>query len=342
MLFGVSPDGVRAAFQLDRFEQTGEDRLEVAGRWYGVRGLRFVRPALTVQTREGERNLLALLEHKPWAAEEGESWIAAFPWKGESPDPDKAELAVAPSVVVALAPTGDGAGRAGATRGRRSVHQRLEESEVRGRRLDSEVAWLREEREALVADKRTADEEAARLRAELAEAQAAIEAAGEERDAARGEREAAAKQLQAAGEERDRARHAAERAQAERDAALSERESAAAGRDQALLDLQTTVREREEARSERDALLAERDEAVAARQRAFAERDAALGRGSGFPAMSAADLERQPHSPSPAGNHQRRPARMPRMPNVDWAARAIALGALIVLLIVVIVLLKVL
>jgi hypothetical protein len=340
--FGVSPDGVRAAFQLDRFEQTGEDRLEVAGRWYGVRGLRFVRPALTVQTPDGERNLLALLEHKPWAAEEGESWIAAFPWKGESLDPGQAELAVAPSVVVALAPGSDGAERGGALRGKRSVHQRLEDSEVRARRLDSEVAWLREEREALVADKRAAEEDAGRLRAELAEAQAAISAAGEERVAARSEREAAAKELKAAAEERDRALSTSKRAQAERDEAQSERESAAAGRDQALLDLQTTVREREEARSERDALLAERDEAVAARQRAYAERDAALGRGSGFPAMSAADLERQPHSPAAAGRPQRRPPRMPHLPDVDWAARVIALGALIVLLIVVIVLLKVL
>src|ERR671937_74423 len=125
----VSPDGVRGAFQLDRFEQTGEDRLEVAGRWFGVRGLRFVRPALTVQTKDGERNLLALLEHKPWAAEEGESWVAAFPWEGESPDPGQAELAVAPSVVVTLAEQEGKGGTRRSAGARRTSSERLAEAE---------------------------------------------------------------------------------------------------------------------------------------------------------------------------------------------------------------------
>ncbi len=320
---------MRVAFHLDRFEQTGDDRLEVAGRWYGVRGLRFVRPALTVQTQEGERNLLALLEHKPWAVEEGEAWVAAFPWQGESPDPDQAELAVAPSVVVALVRDA----RDAQTSTRPNVRERLQESEARARRLDSEVAWLREEREALIADKKASQEEASRLQAELREAQSATEAALGERDAAQSERDDALYQRDAAAGERDAAVRGREEIEAARDAAQAEHDAALAARDAALGELESAQRERAEALAGRDGIVAERDEAVEARQRALAERDAALGRGSGFPAVSAADLARQPHSPAPGPRDDRAP---------DWTARAIAGGALFVLLIVLILVPKVL
>ena len=331
----MSPGGARVAFQLDRFEQTGEDRLEVAGRWFGVRGLRFVRPALTVQTQEGERSLLAVLEHKPWAAEEGEAWIAAFPWKGDSPDPGQAELAVAPSVVVPLAED-EKARRAPGRGGRRTLSERVEESEQRRRRLESEVAWLREEREALLADKGTARQEAGRLEAELAEAQGGVgemererDEALRERDTAVRERDKAADERGAALKERDRARRDLAEMERERDQALAARDSAIAEFEGAVRERGEAVLERDRARSERDALVAERNEAIEERLRALAERDAALGRGSGFPAVSAADLERQPHS------------RLPAMGRADPIVRAIAAGALITLLLVVLLLLKV-
>ena len=38
----------RVAFELDRFELTDGQRCELEGRWFGVRGRRFMRPALTV------------------------------------------------------------------------------------------------------------------------------------------------------------------------------------------------------------------------------------------------------------------------------------------------------
>jgi hypothetical protein len=327
----VSPDGVRVAFQLDRFEQTGDDRLEIAGRWYGVRGLRFVRPALTVQTSEGERNLLAVLEHKPWAVEEGESWIAAFPWVGESPDPGSAELAVAPSVVVAL--VNEGAGEATAPV-KPNVREQLQESEVRARRLDSEVAWLREEREALIADKRAAEEEAAALRSELREARGATDAAIAERDAARQERDDAGYRLESAVREGGEASRAREELESARDEALAERDTAVAARDAALSEIESAQRERAQAIAEREALVAQRDEALEQSRGALAERDAALGRGSGFPAVSAADLGRQPHAPAPA------PAPRQEHELHDWTPRAIALGALILLFLIVILLLR--
>src|SRR4051794_3633919 len=104
-----------AGFELERLEWTAPDRLEVAGRWFGVRGLRFMRPALDLHASEGRHRLLALLEHKPWAAEDGEEWVAAFPWEGDRVEPIAAELAVGPNVAVELSlPGSDGkpAGRA--------------------------------------------------------------------------------------------------------------------------------------------------------------------------------------------------------------------------------------
>ena len=68
------------AFELDRIELAGGDRLEVNGRWFGVRGRRFIRPSLTLVADEEQRRLLADLDHKPWAAEDGQPWQATFPY----------------------------------------------------------------------------------------------------------------------------------------------------------------------------------------------------------------------------------------------------------------------
>src|SRR5215207_6266183 len=96
------PEGV--AFEVERFEWTTDGRLELCGRWYGLRGHRFMRPALTVDAGDARRRMLADLEHKPWAAEDGEEWIAAFPWEGEPLELAGAELAVAPTLAVDLPP----------------------------------------------------------------------------------------------------------------------------------------------------------------------------------------------------------------------------------------------
>lgn len=85
-----------AAFEIDGIEVDG-GRLLVSGRWSGVRGMRFMRPTLVL----GHRQVLAVLEHKPWAPD-SDPWIAAFPWDGGEVDRDAMELSVAPSVTVAL------------------------------------------------------------------------------------------------------------------------------------------------------------------------------------------------------------------------------------------------
>ena len=48
------------------------------------------------------RRAIALLEHKPWAADDGETWIAAFPWPEGAGEIESAELEVGPGLVVEL------------------------------------------------------------------------------------------------------------------------------------------------------------------------------------------------------------------------------------------------
>jgi hypothetical protein len=96
-------------FELERFERTREDRIEIAGRWYGLRGRRFVRPVLNLQLDGGvRRRAIALLEHKPWAADDGERWVAAFAWPAGAGEVEGAVLEVGPGLIVDLpAPGGE-------------------------------------------------------------------------------------------------------------------------------------------------------------------------------------------------------------------------------------------
>ena len=100
--------------------------------------MRFMRPTLTV----GDRRVLAVLDHKPWMPEEGQPWIAEFPWDGDVADidPQLAELAVAPSVAVSLSSPGVAVEPLG-----EPEPSPLELEEERRHRLESEVAFLREQ-----------------------------------------------------------------------------------------------------------------------------------------------------------------------------------------------------
>ena len=89
------------AFVVERFAAAG-DRLEVVGHWSGLRGRRFVRPVLWLHRGESRRRLVAVLDHKPWAAGDGEPWIAAFKWDGGELDAERAELEVGSELVVDL------------------------------------------------------------------------------------------------------------------------------------------------------------------------------------------------------------------------------------------------
>ena len=89
------------AFVVERFDAAG-DRLEIAGHWRGLRGRRFVRPVLWLHRGESRQRLVAVLDHKPWAAGDGEPWIAAFKWSGGELDAERVELEVGRELVVDL------------------------------------------------------------------------------------------------------------------------------------------------------------------------------------------------------------------------------------------------
>jgi hypothetical protein len=80
-----------------------------------VRGRRFVRPTLTLSHKGAEVRALADLEHKPWAAQDGEVWTAAFS-VDEGLDGARAiELSVAPDIAVELRRKGRKLARPGDT-----------------------------------------------------------------------------------------------------------------------------------------------------------------------------------------------------------------------------------
>ena len=89
------------AFVVERFS-VSDGRVEVAGHWRDVRGRRFVRPVLWLQKGESRQRLMAVLDHKPWAADDGEPWLAAFKWEGGKLDVDRAELEVGRELIVEL------------------------------------------------------------------------------------------------------------------------------------------------------------------------------------------------------------------------------------------------
>lgn len=87
----------------------------MAGRWFGVRGRRFVRPTLTLMHKGAAVRALADLEHKPWAAQDGEVWTAAFSVDEGLEGAREIELSVAPDIVVELRPKGKKLARPGDT-----------------------------------------------------------------------------------------------------------------------------------------------------------------------------------------------------------------------------------
>jgi hypothetical protein len=148
------------AFTVERFEADGE-RLEVAGHWRGLRGRRFVRPVLWLYRGEDRQRIVAVLDHKPWAAGEGDQWFAAFPWTGGAIDAERAELEVGRELVVELPVPG---GKAPAAP--QPAHaRRPTELELVRERLAEETRERRSLQDTLDAQVREA-ETLARLRAE--------------------------------------------------------------------------------------------------------------------------------------------------------------------------------
>src|SRR5829696_3513635 len=267
-------------FELERFERTAQDRIEISGRWYGLRGRRFVRPVLNLNAGGARRRAIALLEHKPWAADDGQTWLAAFRWPDGAGDVSGAELEVGPGLVVELPAPGGKPGAAGRvsalrphvpTPPRRQFHAADEglggdgdgaAGEPRGRELSGRAAPDTSDFAAGTAPEWTP---APAREASRGRAAAPGWAPAPPRDV-----------LTAALAERDEAVAARDRAEQERVTALNDRDDALSRRDAALRDVDRAAAERDEAFAERDRLTTELERVTRERDIAHAERSRTL------------------------------------------------------------------
>jgi hypothetical protein len=275
----TAPAGV--SFEVDRFAWV-DGRLELTGRWYGIRGRRFLRPTLDVEVDGSPRRMLAVLEHKPWAADDGEEWVAAFDWNGDPVALAVAELAVAPELSVVLPPpTGAPAKK---PRRAKAAGERLAAAPPRAQAREAALAEAQAE-VTVLRDRLAAEQKAWQERVEQVEALRDDSAAAQ--SAAEAERDEAAAARDAAVSERNELISTRDAAAAERDAAAAARDAAVAARDAALADAEKATGERDRAVREKAVLERELEATARARDKARAERnewltrarDAAAGQG---------------------------------------------------------------
>jgi hypothetical protein len=266
-----------ASFQVDRFELVGDSRLEVRGRWFGVRGRRFMRPALTAVAGGRQQRILAALDHKPWAPEEGETWLASFPCSTDGAALRQAELTVAPDLTVALPPPSapiSGRRRRPASSPRPSVADSTEQGTRPERHLQQERDEALRSREQACSERDEALRSREQARSERDEALRSREQASFQRDEARAARDEASSERDQACRERDAAQQQRNRMLAERDTARSRIEEATRRWElTAALGTRRTV-ERDAVVVERDRLARELEALTAEYDRLVGERDA--------------------------------------------------------------------
>ena len=269
----VAGTTTRVTFEVERFGWVADDRIEVAGRWYGLRGHRFLRPTLDVEVDGHHRRLLALLEHKPWAADDGDEWVAAFSWQGDPVQVPGAELAVGPDLTIEL--PGPAGGRSpspkrpapqahnllSAGRPRADIELDLVTARDEAERLAGELERQRATHAALAEElqrRLSAEHEAvASLKEELAAARAAAAAVESE----------SASRIEQLSAERDAAVAANSAALAETKRIESERDAALRGRATMEQERDAAVRARDSARQERNAWMSRARVALAEQSR---------------------------------------------------------------------------
>jgi hypothetical protein len=274
--------------------------VEIRGRWYGVRGRRFVRPALILHGSEGPaRRILAELDDKPWAALDGEPWQVTFPLDEALAPSVTLELSVAPDIAVTLRPTA-GAQSARTVDVPRPVAERPAPTTPTSPTTPTPTPTRAKAARA---------PETERLTARLASAEAAVT---RER-ARREEAELALEQARAAARERS-----AElgRARAELELArVAERES------QATADLlDASRRDHHAVQTRYDALADEHDRALRATERLRSELGARESDLAAAPRPEPPPHQEQPQSPPP---HTDRPLN-PALRSHGWALRLLA------------------
>ena len=296
-------------FAVERFGWVDDERLEVAGRWFGLRGQRFLRPTLDVEVDGRNRRLLALLEHKPWAADDGEEWVAAFGWQGEPIQLVSAELAVGPDLAIELPPPTGGRPASptrsappapstelrSAGRPRAEVELDLVAARDEVDRLAGELVRLRATHAARI------EELQRRLSAEREAAAQLTQHLGVARATAADAESESASRLERLEEERDAAVAAGAAALAEVKRVESEREAALRGRAAAEQERDAAVRARDSARGERNAWMSRARAAMAEKSPAHRRPPAASARAGEPPAA-----EPQP-APAPQATADGRP-----------------------------------
>jgi hypothetical protein len=239
-------EDARIEFALDSFD-VADGRLVVAGRWYGVTGRRFVRPVLQV---DGQRRLIAVLDHKPWPAEEGAEWLAAFPHDGPA---GPSRLQVAPDIAVELPPAGPeaGDGRPRLARLARVVETppkpKAKPKRAPARRKSAEREPIDAELEAMRREKDDARAETERLRSELDQTRREVESLGEE--------------LRHARTDTDRLRTELSHARAELNTVKAGQDQTQAKAESVEADVARLRTDAQRARAERDAAKAELERA---------------------------------------------------------------------------------
>jgi hypothetical protein len=318
------------SFEVERFEPRGGDQLLLSGRWFGLRGRRFVRPTLTLGTGDSRQRALADLEHKPWAARDGELWEAAFSIELNGGDPGRIELTVAPDITVALPPPGSAA-REQRIKARPRRDDLLDD--LRGARRDGRPAPGSRNGRDPRRDGRSATrwEDGLEAQREAPRVPDAPPMAPSESGAAG----ALATRLSQAEREIERlqaelARHEGAKVDAaselnRRDAAVSRLTEALAARDQAARAYEQAVQARDQALRERDRMAKERDRMVKERDQALRDRDRAVAK-----ANKAADAAatRADYRSAPA--HPVAGTRTMTSPWVVWTQRVLAVSVLVI------------
>ncbi len=246
-----------ASFALDRLEIV-DGRLVVRGWWFGVRGVRFMRPGLVVDGRR----VLATLEHKPWAVAEDGAWTAAFEWT-RGLDVGGVTLVVAPSIEVPLDRDADPPDPAPVLR------------EV-GIVPAAPVTVVREVREPLREELEGIERDLDAMHGELHDARAR---AAEREERCRELEQAVARERRAAGDAEvadDEIVRAHAMAVLDRDRALAQHAEAVSDREAAVRARKRMERQLDEAHVVRSQAEARRDEALAERDEARRQRDELL------------------------------------------------------------------